>query len=292
LKIDTPTSTNEPGVKQKLSPLLLASCCFAFGLVLLLLAVFFIGGQFVLEKTLKSMIAPVGIIWLGLLAQSVIFLSCGQRRSAVLSLFLWLCLTLAGNQLVTYWMGKRLEASFLSTRTDQLGEFQAVLILGGSTSMTPALEVQGGERVFAGYRLYYAGKAKKLLVSGRQNVRASDSDLHPAEEARLLLLQSGVPESAIEMLDGLNTSEEISCLKEWMNTNVKAGIRIGILSDASHLERALSLCKSQGIQAVGIPSGFVTNPFVPNPSIIIPSSSNLSKTEAFIYEVLGRWLGR
>lgn len=245
-----------------------------------------------MEKTLKALVAPVGLIWLGLFAQTLVFLWFGQRRSAVFSLFLWLLLTLAGNQLVTHWMGRTLEAPFLDVRSDALGEFDAILILGGSTGTTPAGEVQRGERVFAGYRLFNAGKVKKILVSGRQNARISDTDLHPADEARLLLIQSGVPELAIETLGGLNTSEEIACLKEWMNLNETKGIRIGILSDATHLERALSLCKSKGIQGIGIPSGFVTKPFVPNPSILIPSSSNLSKTEAFIYEKLGRLIGR
>jgi uncharacterized SAM-binding protein YcdF (DUF218 family) len=292
LKIDTPTANDQLSIKQKPSPLLLASCCFSLGLVLVLSVAFFIGGQFVFEKTLKSLIAPVGLVWLGLLGNTLVLYFSGAKKFAGMSFLLWLLLSLAGNQLVARWAGSSLEQSFLETRSDELGEFDAVLILGGSTDMTPAGEVQEGGRVFAGYRLYKAGKTTKLLVSGRQSRRLHDYDLHPAEEARLLLIQSGVPESAIEMLGGLNTSEEIACLKEWMKAKRTEGIRIGILSDASHLERALSRCKSQGIQAVGIPSGFVTNPFVPNPSIIIPSSSNLSKTEAFIYEILGRWLGR
>ncbi|MFN5321654.1 MAG: YdcF family protein [Planctomycetota bacterium] len=286
------TATRKSSGNRILRQALIASFYCGLGLSLIGLVVFFAGGQFLWEKTLKALIAPVGLIWLGLLAQTAIFLRYGQWRSAVSSLLLWLFLTLAGNQLVTYWMVATLEKPFLDTRIDSLGEFDAVLILGGSTGMTPAGEVQGGERVFAGYRLFNSGKVKKLLVSGRQNALASDSDLHPAEEARLQLLQSGVPESAIVVLGGLNTSEEIACLKDWLNANATLGIRIGVLSDASHLERALSLCTSQGIQGVGIPSGFATNPFVPNPSIIIPSSSNLSKTEAFIYEILGRWLGR
>ena len=264
----------------------------ALVLTTLLLVVYFTAGSFLWEKTLKSLIAPVGLIWLGLLGQTVACWATGLKRTAAFTFLLWLGLSIAGNQLVTYWMCSSLERPFLATRIDSLGEFDVVLILGGSTGTTPAGEVQGGERVFAGYRLYKSGKAKKLLVSGHQNVLASKVDLNPAEEARLMLVQSGVPESAIESLGGLNTSEEISCLKEWIKARGTEDLRIGILSDATHLERALTLCKTHGIEAVGVPSSFITNPFVPNPSIVIPSSSNLSKTEAFIYEKLGRLLGR
>jgi vancomycin permeability regulator SanA len=262
------------------------------GLAAVLLAIYFSGGRFALEKTLKALVAPVGLVWLGLLLQTSFFFWSGQRRAAGYSLVLWLLLTIAGNQLFTRWAIQALEGPFSETRIDSLGEFDVILVLGGSTGTTPSGEPQGGERVFAALRLYKAGKVKTLLVSGQQFSKAFAKDLEPAEEAKLLLVQSGVPEAAVQMLGGLNTSEEIASLKNWLLKNEADDFRLGILSDASHLLRAISLCKQQGIDAVGIPSTIDTAPLVPNPSIVIPSSSNLSATQTFIYEVLGRLIGR
>ncbi len=262
------------------------------GLTVVLLATYIFGGRFTLEKTLKALIAPVGLVWLGLLVQTLFFFWSGQRRVAGFSLGLWLLLTITGNQLVTRWAGQALEGPFSETRIDALGEFDAILVLGGSTGTTPSGEPQGGERVFAALRLYKTGKVKTLLVSGQQYSKAFSKDMEPAEEAKLLLVQSGVPEAAVQMLGGLNTSEEIASLKNWLLKNETDDFRLGILSDASHLLRAISLCKQQGIDAVGIPSAIDATPLVPNPSIVIPSSSNLSATQAFIYEVLGRLIGR
>lgn len=260
--------------------------------MLALLAVLALGGQYNLEKTLKALIAPTGLIWLGLLGQVVFFSSAGRVVAATFSFGLWILLTVSGNQLVARWIDWHLERSFLETRASNLGKFDAVLILGGSTSMTPAGDYQGGSRVFAGLRLFRAGQAKTLLVSGEQNSRSSPQDLNPGQEAKQMLLQSGVPESAIVVLGGLNTSEEIKALDEWLETNSSNDFRVGILSDASHLVRALSLCNTHGIEATGIPSSFDSNPFVPNPSLVIPSSANLSKTQNFAFEVLGRLIGR
>lgn len=257
-----------------------------------MLAVYLIGGQFNFEKTLKTLIAPVGLIWLGLLVQAVFFWFAGKRTASTFSLALWVLLTLSGNQLVARWTDWWLERPFLGTRASALGEFDAVLILGGSTSMTPAGDFQGGSRVFAGLRLFHAGKVKTLLVSGEQPVRPSPDDLDPGEEAKQMLIQSGVPESAIIVLGGLNTSEEIEALAKWLEEKPVSGFRLGILSDASHLDRALSLCQARGIEATGIPSSFETNPFVPNPSLVVPSSANLNKTQNFAYELLGRLIGR
>jgi uncharacterized SAM-binding protein YcdF (DUF218 family) len=256
------------------------------------LFVFLLGGQDQLEKTLKALFAPVGIIWLGLLAQATVLFWSNKTKAALFSIGLWLLLTIAGNQLVAIWANRHLEAPFLETKVNSLGEFDAVLVLGGTTSMTPAGDLQGGSRVFAAVRLFHSGKIKKLLVSGEQQSRASDDDLDPGQEAKLMLVQSGVPESAIEVLGGINTFEEIECLEQWLKLQATPNSRLGIISDASHLARALALCKARGFEAIGIPSGFGSNPFVPTPSLVIPSASNLSATQSFIYETLGRFIGR
>jgi len=255
-------------------------------------AVYLVGGRDCFEKTLKALFAPVGLVWLGLLIQATAFFWSKKTKAAVFSFVLWLLLTLAGNQLVANWANRYLEAPFLATKVNSLGEFDAVLVLGGTTSMTPSGDLQGGSRVFAAARLFHTGRIKKLLVSGKQQTRASDFDLDPAQEAQLMLIQCGIPESKIELLGGINTFEEIECLDQWLKLEGTPRFRLGIISDASHLTRVLALCRARGIDAIGIPSGFGSNPFVPTPSLVIPSASNLSATQSFIYESAGRFIGR
>lgn len=73
-----------------------------------------------------------------------------------------------------------------------------------------------------------------------------------AEQARIILIDLGVPEEAVVRLQGRNTFEEMESIAERFGDH-----RVGILTSAWHLPRAMRLAESAGVSAVPVPSNFI-----------------------------------
>ncbi len=203
---------------------------------------------------------------------------------------------MAGNQLFSRWLVATLEQPFLTSRLAKQEPLDTVLVLGGGTSMTPAGDPQldwAGDRLMLAARLYHAGKVERILVSGSQFARTSELDLDPGQDSKLLLVQVGVPEEIISVIEGLNTSQEMQSLRKWLDSNASGQpSSLGIITSAWHLPRALRLAEANQIKAVALPANFHTTPFIPSPHVVIPSGENLYWTQVALHEYLGRMLGR
>ena len=128
------------------------------------------------------------------------------------------------------------------------------------------------------------------MCTGLQSFRSTEEDMHPYEEATLLLEELGVAPQEILKLNGINTSEEMENLKKW--TDVNPGKRIGLLTSAWHLPRAVRLAKAQGIEVEPIAAGFYSQPYAPDPGIVVPNEYNLIITASAAKEYLARLVGR
>jgi uncharacterized SAM-binding protein YcdF (DUF218 family) len=258
--------------------------------------VFLGSGQHLGEKVLKALATPLGVVWVLLFLLG--YFSLLRRRTAVgiLALLAWGILTLGGNQLFSRWVVSTLEKPYLNSQFAKLGPFETVLVLGGGTSVTPQGDPQldsAGDRLMLVARLYRAGKVERILVSGSQFTRSSELDLDPGQESKLLLVQIGVPEERISIIEGLNTSEEMKSLRLWLDNNHPEGApNLGILTSAWHLNRAMKLAAANKIKATAVPSNFHTQPFVPSPHLVIPSGEDLYWTSVALHEYLGQLVGR
>ena len=92
-------------------------------------------------------------------------------------------------------------------------------------------------------------------------------------------------------IKGDNTTQEMANLKKWIAEN-GPGIRVGILTSAWHLQRAMRLAQSQGLDVQPIPSDFVSGPFAPSPYLIVPSGANLMVTGKMVKEYLAGLVSR
>lgn len=257
-----------------------------------------VAGGVMIEKTLKSILTPVGLVWLLLTLLVYFCLVFKFGKTAIVAGLCWLLLTVGGNWWVANSLTGLLEQPYrvASAEDENDSPFDLLLILGGGTNMSPQMGAQlnpYGDRVVTAARLYHSGRAKKLVASGRQHFRNDPKDLHPNEEATRILKELKIPESDLSLLGGINTSEEIEELRKLLDSLPDDPQRhIGILTSAWHLPRAMSLAKEKGIQATGVPSNFLSQPYAPNPGIVIPSAENLQKTSMMMHEILGRWMGR
>lgn len=180
---------------------------------------------------------------------------------------------------------------------DPVQPFDLIVVLGGGTTVDPTFRPQltgAGDRVMMAARLYHEGRAKRICVTGEQTIRTDARDPDPAEEARDLLRSIGVPADAIHALRGVNTSEEIRSLKTWLRSQPgNEDWRIGLVTSAWHMDRALALARKNGLDdLVPVPAHFLSQPFTPDPSIVIPSAGNLETTARMLHEYLGRWISR
>jgi len=123
----------------------------------------------------------------------------------------------------------------------------------------------------------------------------NSSGVDPAETSRDILLKLGVPDSAIEISGGRNTSEEMQELSQRFQTSKS---RIGLLTSAWHLPRAVRLANRNGLQPIPLPAdfrtganveGFTTGQIVES---MIPNGSALAATWSCAKEYLGMLVGR
>lgn len=252
-----------------------------------------VAGMTMLEKLLTALVMPVGILWLLLLVTIYFCLINRNAWPAIMCFVCWLVLTIAGNSLFASWYVGTIERPWLTQDLSDVEPFDVLVVLGGGTSTRLSGEPQvadTGDRIVQAARIWHAGQAKQIMCTGLQSIRSTEEDMHPYEEATLLLEELGVDASVILQLSGKNTSEEMINLKKWSDLNPEK--RIGLLTSAWHLSRAMRLAKAQGVIAEPVAAGFYSQPFAPSPGIVVPGEHNLMVTALVTKEYLAGLVGR
>ena len=252
-----------------------------------------VAGMTMLEKLLTALAMPTGILWLMLLVTIYFCLINRNSWPAIMCFACWLFLTVAGNGFFADWFAGTIEKQYLNQDLNNVEPYDVVVLLGGGTttrlSGVPQVS-EAGDRIVQVARLWHAGMAKQVMCTGLQSFRSTEEDLHPYEEATLLLEELGVSPQEILKLQGINTSEEMQNLKKWSDLN--PGKRIGLLTSAWHLPRAERLAKANGVEVEPIAAGFFSQPYAPSPGIVVPSEYNLIISAAVMKEYLARLVGR
>ena len=171
-------------------------------------------------------------------------------------------------------------------------------LLGGGTTTNLQRRSQlalNGDRIAVAAGLYHkslaAGATQKIMCTGQQAYRADAADLDPKDESKNSLIALGVSEQHILLLDGVNTYEEMQYLREWLGHQPE-GHRVGILTSAWHLPRAMRLAEARGIKATAIPSDFRSGFLVPSVNMVVPSANGLEMSTIAVKEYLARLVKR
>ena len=147
----------------------------------------------------------------------------------------------------------------------------------------------GGDRVGLGVRLFHAGKVDRLVFTG-SNMPWETQSLAPAETAKRLAVELNVPESAIGLSKGHNTYQEFQSLKaEYLDS---PETRIGLVTSATHMPRAMRLAKSVGLSMSPIPADFERRAEPPTLLSMIPTAAGYRMTERCCVEYLAWLVGR
>jgi uncharacterized SAM-binding protein YcdF (DUF218 family) len=248
----------------------------------------------VTEKILTQLVLPCGLIWLGLIAASIVAWRRKQKTLLACLLVLLAMHTAAGNVPLGAAMLAWLERDYAHVRTLERGPYDAVVVLGGGTntgSNGQAELDQAGDRVALAAQLYHAGRVRLLVVTGERIASLDPNDSDPGSEAVELLQRLAVPKDRILRLPGRNTSEEMAALAQ-RTAEHPEWKRLGLVTSAWHMPRALRLARNENVPLDPLPADFRGRRQRWTVLSIIPCAEGFGRTQIAVKEMLATVVGR
>lgn len=205
--------------------------------------------MFFLSKLVIALISPLGTsLLLGLLALGLAFAQW-RRFAFVMGSAGLLWLGVWSLPVASGWLFDQLEAGFPVVAVQSLPEKQAIVVLGGG--MVPAVDEavfpdlqSGADRIWHAARIYHAGKAPLVVLSGGKPSLTSQSE---AQAMQSFLLDLGVPEQALALEEeSANTRENAENTARILYDRDIADILL--VTSAFHMARAKALFEAQGLQ--------------------------------------------
>lgn len=241
------------------------------------------------QKALALLLMPAGLAWMLLIAVTVSAWRVGPRALAWLATAALLVFTLAGSP----WLGNALIAS-LERRIpplalEQLEPFDAICVLGGGTEVSdadgPSLS-KAGDRIALAARLWHAGKTKVVVVSGN-SIAGMERERDLRQESTVLLRGLGVDPRAIMHIPqgAVNTTQEITAYAALSRD--QSWRRVGLVSSAWHLPRALRLCEAAQFDVVPLGADRRGRFRGWSPYWLIPQDHGFDRVQSACWEYLG-----
>ena len=244
------------------------------------------------SKVAIALISPLGAALV--LALLALLLGAWHRRRWALGLgsaalvWLWLwSLPVASN-----WLIGQVEARYPVVAVQALPEAQAIVVLGGAMrAATLAQPLPGlgdaSDRVWHAARLYHAGKAPLLVLSGGTDPHVNLTS--EAEAMRVLLHDLGVPDSAMLLEGNSRTTQENA--RFTADLLRQRGIdHILLVTSALHMSRAASHFEAVGLRVTPAATDHEVNPA---PGVLgwLPEAGALDKSGRGLKELVGAWVG-
>lgn len=254
-------------------------------------------GRTVAEKLVTALAMPASLVWLLLLVAVLAARRAGRRDLVLAAAIPWTALTLLGNGMVAGTLASSLEEPFRHIQPLESEPFDKIILLGGGTSVGGNGRIQAntaGDRILLTAQMYHAGLTETIICSGHRIVELNPDGSDPAQQAHEILMSLGVPEEAIQMQEGRNTSEE---LRQLANAVADSSPRLGLVTSAWHLPRAMRLASRQNLSVEPLPADFITGPpsHMTTGSIIlscVPQDGALWTNAKVLKEYLGMLVGR
>jgi len=250
-----------------------------------------VAGDIYLQKVCARLLLPTALIWLCLLLTWLALALNRQVKSAIAVGLITLLYSAAGS----VWLGaallRGLEAGLPPLDPTTVERFDAICVLGGGTDVDPFGQPQlsrSGDRVVAGARWYLAGKTPLLVTSG-SGLPGDTRDL--AAETATIWRGLGIPEAAIVHVPGPQiTREEITALQTLAQE--RGWQRVGLVTSAWHMPRALSHCQRLGFSVVPLACNRLSAAPLPWFISAIPHHEGFEMTYLALWEWLGTLVGR
>ena len=247
-----------------------------------------------LSKLVTWLLSPLGM---GLcLAGLGLLLAWRQRLRSSMALgalaFVWLWAW--STPVLSLWLRGTVEDLYPPLPIATVPQAQAIVVLGGGIAPPSGKSTEinlnaAADRVWFAARLFHAGKAPLVLVSG-----GSDPEQDAYSEARasaIFLVDLGVPAQTIVLEETSRNTRQNAAFSAAL---LKArGInRIVLVTSALHMPRAMALFAAQGLQATPAPTDFEAIQSPP-PGVLawLPDAQALDGSGRAMKEMVGRWVG-
>ena len=241
-----------------------------------------------LSKILPQLIYPFSLALL-LLLLGIGFVLFGRRWKGLLVVFISFVVLVVAGSPVSKKLYANHERSFPITPVGSSPQGDAIVVLGGDVAIpnSPRVTSQlNGNRLIHAYRLYRAGKAPVILISGG-NVFPQEGLDPEAFYSRRLLEEFGVPSDAILLeSDSRNTHENAVRTRKILGA---IGIdQILLVTSGFHMKRAVLTFEKSGFDVIPSPSGISVVDYA-QPRLLDwwPSLGNLKKAQILIHEKIG-----
>ncbi len=210
-----------------------------------------------LSKLLPLFVYPVGLTIV--LVAAALFLRRFQRVSVVLLLLSVTVLLVFGNGDVAGRLAMTLEWQYLPQ--ESVAKADAIVLLGGATraSVYPRQTTEmneAGDRIVEAVRLYRAGAAPIILVTGGA-IDWLGSSTPEADGMRELLEFMGVPGDVIYADAGARNTYENAVNVRAMADELNV-YNILLVTSAMHMPRSVAIFEKQGFTVHAAPTDFLT----------------------------------
>ncbi len=252
------------------------------------------------DKVLSVLAYPLGALLIVIGAALMLVAATRQKRAGLLSAGLaLLALWAASTPPVAGFAQRSLELQYPAQKAEEAPMADVIIVIGGGVALPTAYNpypdlAAGGDRVLHALRLFKAGKAPKILLSGGW---AFDSDAPYAEADAMadLLVAFGVGRDRLIIERRSRTTfENAEFTKQlWKENNFTTGL---LVTSAFHMPRALAVFRKAGLNVQpAVTDVTVSDAYLPFPLPILPDAASLAITTSAIKEWLGlfiyRWRG-
>ncbi|MDQ6699338.1 MAG: YdcF family protein, partial [Acidobacteriota bacterium] len=174
---------------------------------------------------------------------------------------------------------------------------QAIVVLGGylhpPAGNNPTADLaDASDRLVHGMRLFRAGKAPVILLTGGNIPFLGAVRMTEAAAARDLLREWGVPAESI-LLEERSRNTEENARYSYRILNAKGIRHILLVTSAFHMPRSLAVFRKAGFNSIPAPTDFRSGWGEPDLLFqLLPDSDNLSLSTTALKEWLGLGLYR
>jgi len=247
-----------------------------------------------LIKIISALIYPIGFISMLIFLRLLFWRT--RLFAPLLSFLIVVVLLLSSNPIVSNYLANSLEEHHPQQNIDDIVVHDAIIVLGGGVRLpsAPAKHTQiglGTDRLWYAVRLYKAGKASKIILTGG-NLFSQIGLRSEAYYARELLQEWGVPWSAI-LVESIsrNTHENKDKLETLLaESDISSAL---LVTSALHMPRAFPIINKLPIAVTPASADILVRvTYLPTVFKWLPSARALSLTTASLHEYYGIWFNQ
>lgn len=248
--------------------------------------------EIILSKLIPLFVYPLGLILIILLVTLVWLLRRRQTGGAILVATAVVLSLVAGNASIATWLYRNLESQYPPIRIENVPNADVIVVLGGGLGipLPPRIYADlnsASDRLLHAARLYRAGKAQHVILSGGNVFPEKGLEAESFYAARLLM-EWGVPENAIVTESKSKNTLQNAAFTQSILAN-RGWESVLLITSAAHMPRAVAAFDRAGVPVFPVAVDYVAVD-LDRPELLnwVPDVDAMHTTTLALKEYLGR----